>query len=433
MKAGALLLILLCPCLHLLAQTNYTPYVFVTLAGSSAGFDSPRGLDADPHGTVFVPDYNNDTIEEITPAGVVTTIAGLPGVAGTNDGIGASARFNQPRRVVVDKLGNLFVADAFNHLIREITPVGTNWMVTTIAGLAGVSGTNDGIGAAARFKQPSGVALDLAQNLYVADNQNRTIRLLVPVGTNWLVSTIAGLPGVSGSADGTNSTARFAGPINLDLDLAGNIYVADNGNNEIRKITPAGTNWVVTTPAGSTTAGYADGMGGVALFDNPTGVAVDGAGNIYVGDTFNDAIRMMAPVGTNYLVTTLAGVPEQPGYADGAGPLALFNNPRGVAVDVAGNVYVADAGNDAIRKGWNTNTSPVISLDPPLFATGGIEIAFRPVTGMAAGFQLLESGQLTGPWTTNASATLTTNVPNISYDFVAPSNAPSQFYKIQSN
>ncbi len=430
MKAGALVLISLCLSTALFAQVNYTPYSFVTLA-ISVGLNSPRGLDVDSSGNVFVADYNGDAIWKITPTGVATTIAGLPGVAGASDGIGSAARFNQPRRVVVDKQGNLFVADAFNHTIRKITPNGTNWVVATTAGLAGITGTSDGVGANARFNQPSGVALDAAQNIYVADNRNRTIRRLVPFGTNWHVTTIAGLAGVSGSADGANSTARFAGPLNLDLDPAGNIYVADNGNNDIREITPVGANWVVTTLAGSTTAGYADGMAGASLFNNPTGIAVDAAGNIYVGDTFNAAIRKIAPLGTNYVVTTLGGMPQQPGYADGAGPLASFNNPRGVAVDKVGNVYVADAGNNAVRKGWDTNASPIVALDPPSLLNGQVEINFRPVTGTVSGFQLLESDQVTGPWAINASAALTTNVPGISYDFVAPSNAPVQYYKIK--
>lgn len=429
---------------NLFAQTNYTPYTFVSLAGSgtagtndgtgnTAQFNSPRGLGIDASGTVYVADYNNDTIRKVTSDGVVTTIAGLAGVAGTNDGAGDLAQFDQPRRVVADKLGNLFVADALNHTIRKLTPSGTNWMVTTIAGLGGVAGTNDGLGATARFNQPSGVALDNAQNIYVADNINRTLRRVVPVGTNWMVTTIAGLAGSSGSADGTNSTARFAGPINVDVDGVGNVYVADNNNNMIRKVTLVGTNWVVTTPAGSTTAGYADGMGGAAQFNNPTGVAVDSAGNIYVGDTFNDVIRKITPVGTNYVVTTLAGFAQVSGFADGTADAARFNNPRGIVADNEGNIYVADSANNAIRKGWDTNASPIIVLDMPLIINGQVQLGFRIITGTANEFQLLESDQVAGMLVTNETVMLTTNVPNIAYQFVAPLNGAVHFYKVQSN
>ena len=178
----------------------------------------------------------------MTPAGVVTTLAGLAGSQGSADGTGSAARFAWPIGVAVDSTGNVYVADNGNDTIRKVTPAG---VVTTLAGLAGSSGSADGTGSAARFYGPSGVAVDSAGNVYVADTGNYTIRKVTPAG---VVTTLAGLAGTEGSADGTGSAARFSYPSGVAVDSAGNVYVADTGNNTIRKVTPAG---VVTTLAGT--------------------------------------------------------------------------------------------------------------------------------------------------------------------------------------
>src|SRR5579872_2023374 len=165
-----------------------------------------------------------------------TTIAGLP--PGFADGTNTDARFNSPGSVAVDGTGNLYVADSANHTIRKVTPEGTNWVVTTIAGLAGTPGSADGTNSSARFKSPHSLAVDSAGNLYVGDYFNDTIRKMTPVGTNWVVTTIAGLAGTHGSADGTNSAGRFYAPGSVAVDGSGNVYVADEGNDTIRKVTP---------------------------------------------------------------------------------------------------------------------------------------------------------------------------------------------------
>jgi hypothetical protein len=248
----------------------------------------------------------------------------------------------------VDSTGNLYVADSFNHTIRKMTLVGANWVVTTVAGLAGNRGSANGTNSNARFNEPGGVAFDSAGNLYVADWASSTIRKMTPAGTNWVVTTAAGLAGSFGSVNGTNSDARFNIAGGVALDSADNVYVVDVENNLIRKMTLTGTNWVVTTVAGlGGNSGGTDGPGNVALFKGPSGVAVDGAGNTYVADQINHTIRKVTPTGE---VTTLAGLAGYAGSTDGMNSAARFNDPSGVAVDNSGNIYVAETLNHIIRK-----------------------------------------------------------------------------------
>jgi hypothetical protein len=316
--------------------------------GSAARFENPNGLSVDSAGNVYVADTVNHTIRKLTPAGVVTTLAGLAGRSGSTDGTNSNARFNFPTAVAVDSATNIYVTDTFSHTIRKVTPVGTSWVVTTLAGLAGSSGFADGTNSNARFIEPNGVALDSAGNLYVADLGNGTVRQLTPVGTNWMVTTVAGLAGSLGSANGIYSIARFNLPTGVAVDSADNVYVADLGNGTIRKLTQAGTNWAVITLAGTGGIhGSTEGTGMDARFHGPSGVAVDGAKNVYVADQINHTIRKVTPAG---VVTTLAGQAGYASNADGTGNDARFRSPSGVAVDSTGNVYVADTWNCTIRK-----------------------------------------------------------------------------------
>lgn len=309
-------------------------------AGVAARFDFPYALAADGAGNVYIADSNNQTIRKITAAGTVTTLAGSAGVFGSSDGKGSLAQFSSPQGVAVDKAGNLYVTDTNNQTVRRISPAG---VVTTLAGTAGITGSADGNGGEAQFDLPSGVAVDGSGNIYVADSNNQTIRKITPAGT---VITFAGSAGIHGATDGLGGAARFSGPQGVAVDGSGNVYVADTNNQAVRKISPAGN---VTTLAGAVgVAGSADGTGTAARFNYPFSLAVDASGNVYVADLWNSTIRKITPEG---VVTTLAGVAKTPGTADGQGNVARFCGPRAVAFDGVGRIFVADTGNNVIRKG----------------------------------------------------------------------------------
>jgi streptogramin lyase len=342
-----------------LAEAQTQPYSWTTLAGGfgnsdgtnfSAAFFQPFGIASSSSGTLFVADTGNDTLRKVVQAGtnwVVSTLAGsIPGFV---DGTNTDAQFNYPAGIAVDATGNLYVADFYNNAIRKVAPSGANWVVTTVAG-NGSRGTADGTNGVARFYHPTGVAVDNAGRLYVADEGNNTVRRIVPSGTNWIVTTLAGLAGTSGTADGTNTVARFAGPWGIAVDSAGKVFVSDFISSRLRRLVQSGTNWVVTTIAGSG-YGSADGTNNFAQFDYPMGLTVDGGGNLYVADCYNDAIRKVQPVGTNWVVTTIGGAAGVGGEQDGAGTNALFSLPRGIALNSSGNLFVADTGNHTIRMG----------------------------------------------------------------------------------
>jgi sugar lactone lactonase YvrE len=307
--------------------------------GSAARFNDVMGLAVDATGNVYAADSGNHTIRRITPEGVVTTIAGLAGASGSSDGSGSSARFSGPHGIAVDRSGNLFVADSFNSTVRRIDPSG---VVTTVAGNAGEDGgIADGSGSSARFNAPLGVAVGADDTIYVADTFNHTIRTISSEG---VVETIAGRPNEPGSNDGSGSAARFFRPYDVAVDASGIVYVADSWNHTIRRITPDG---VVTTLAGLPgVMGSADGKGAAARFAFPKGIAVDLAGKVYVSDSGNGTIRTITSDGT---VSTLAGLAGASGSDDGAGSAARFYLPSGLTVDRNGTIYVADTGNHTIR------------------------------------------------------------------------------------
>jgi sugar lactone lactonase YvrE len=396
-----------------MAQSNYaTPYAFSTVVGAfSAGsangpasvarFHEPSDVAIDAAGNIYVADTLNEVIRKIDPAGNVSTLAGAPGLAGTNDGTGSAARFHWPFGVAVDAEGNVYVADNGSNTIRKITPAG---VVTTLAGSSAIQGSADGTGSAAQFHNPTYLALDGVGTVYVVDNDT-AVRKITPSG---LVTTLAGTSGVKGTADGAGDAASFTSLQGIAVDAAGNVFVGDSisgfdssGSDLIRKISPGGqvttlaltgANSPAETPLGFWVSGLAlapsgglyvsslkqdlifaitpdgvvsqlagkfinrldgastDGLGSAARFNQPGGITTDRAGNIYVADTGNNAIRKIT---SGAMVSTMAGLgwDAQIGNLDGTGSDARFGgSPLAIAVAPSGDVFVADFGNYTIRK-----------------------------------------------------------------------------------
>jgi sugar lactone lactonase YvrE len=399
----------------LTAQVDYaTPYAFTLFAGggivgstdgtgTAARFYQPYGLALDGNGNLFVADKDNHVIREITPGGAVTTLAGLAGTSGTTDAVGSDARFDQPTGIAVGSGGDLYIADSINNTIRKSTAQGS---VTTFAGTPGTGGSLDGTAGAALFRQPIGVAIDSSGNAYVSDFGNNSIRKITPAG---VVMTLAGTPGVAGitgsstqdglagapgHADGTGTAASFNQPTGIAVDGNGNVYVADTANSTIRMVTSAGA---VTTLAGTAGAvGSSDGTGAAARFDEPRGVAVDGNGNVFVADNGNATIRKITPAG---VVTTLAGTPGDFIVANGTGPAAMFDDPVGIVVDGSNNLYVAEELGNVISKGAASTattpppaTTPVFTTQPISVTVAGGSVALDAVAGNAASYQWMLNG-----------------------------------------
>jgi serine/threonine-protein kinase len=319
------------------AQTNVTTLAGSSTSGSANGtgaaaqFGELYGLTVDASGNVYVSDFYKSNIRKITPTGVVTTLAGH-GIVGYVDGPLSEAYFSHPNGLAFDAAGNMYVADMSNCRIRKISSAG---IVSTLAG-SGAFAFADGVGASAQFYEPNDVAVDASGNVYVADTNNNRIRKITPEG---VVTTYAG--STEGYANGPAATAKFYRPDAVAVDAAGNVYVAET--TRIRKITAGG---IVSTLAGNSIIGSADGTGSAAQFNGPLGLSTDPSGNIFVADTGNHCIRRITPAG---VVNTWAGSTTL-GFADGTGTAARFFVPRSVAADAFGNVYVADSYNYRIRK-----------------------------------------------------------------------------------
>ena len=306
----------------------------------------------------------------LNPAGTVTTFAGTAGASGSTDGTGTTARFFIPIQVTTDGT-NLYVADSSNYVVRKI--VIATAQVTTLAGKAGFSGSTDGTGSAARFSNIDGITID-GTNLYVADSGNNTIRKIV-IATGQ-VTTLAGTAGVTGSADGTGSAASFSEPTQITTDGT-NLYVTDTNNDTIRKIVIA-TGQVTTLAGDAGIVGSADGTGAAASFDRPEGITTDGT-DLFVVDTSNETIRRIV-IATGQ-VTTMAGTAGTQGATDGTGTAATFMLPEGITSDGT-NLFVVDTGEDSIRK-------IVIATDQVSTIAGGTSGSVDG-TGAAASFSFPE-------------------------------------------
>lgn len=290
----------------------------------------------------------------VVPSFVISTIAGSGATGYSGDGgPGVSAKLDDPRGIVTDPSGNVYFCDRLNNVVRKID---TNGIVTTVAG-TGVAGYNgDNIqGTKAQLNTPWRVTLDPAGNLYIADSVNDRIRKLAP---NGIITTVVGngSPGYSGDGgQAANATLRI--PEQAEIDVFGNLYIADTGNNVIRKVD---TNGVITTVAGtgfgagsgnSTGNGAYSGDGGPAVKAQlalPVSIALDPAGNFWISDQINNIIRKVDATG---IITTVAGIYNRVNYTGDGGPAtqATFNTPAGIARDAAGNIYVTDAGNNVLR------------------------------------------------------------------------------------
>jgi gliding motility-associated-like protein len=342
MRAIILLLFLVVP-VFVSAQTVSTVAGMAGVVGSSNGpassssFNNPHGVAVDQQGNVFVADRYGHKIRKITQAGTVSTFAGSssPGFA---NGTGAAASFNEPWALACDNAGNVYVADAKNYAIRMITPSGA---VTTVAG-TGVFGVTNGPAATAQFGFPSGIAVTPdGSTIYVCDRMTHTIRKIS--GGN--VTTIAGTAFSSGSTDGTGSAARFDHPYSIAISPQGNILVADEWNNKIRHVTPAG---VVTTYAGSGIPGSVNGAAATASFNGPWGITVAANGDVYVGEGNNFLIRQITPSGT---VSTFAGQDGVPGFVNGPALQATFNGVSSLWYEQnSGDIYLCDPFSQLVRK-----------------------------------------------------------------------------------
>ena len=315
--------------------------------GTTAMLSDPVGVAHDRYGNTFMSEYGSHRIRKMAPGGAVTTYAGS--TQGYQDGCGDQAQFDQPYGMACDAEGNLFVADRGNHRIRMITPAR---VVTTVAG-NGEDGCDDRPATHATFNEPTDVAVHpITGDLAVADFKNNRIRYIVFVkGGSAVVSTLAG--STAGVQDGPSNTAQFILPVSLDYDAEGSLYVADLGNHRVRKISPA---HIVSTLAGTGTEGMQDGAGDQATFSNPLGIAVDGASAVVVADSGNHRVRRVSQDGsTSTLAGSDRGC--QDGANNGKGAAAKFCYPQAVAIDNAGSTLVADGSNHRLRR-VDTNLAP---------------------------------------------------------------------------
>ena len=358
---------------------------------TNAQFNDPAAIITDAQGNLFVADSQNHAIREIATNGLVTVFAGQPGVSGTANGTGTNAQFNTPSGLAFDGNGNLFVADTGNNTLREITSGGG---VSTIAGIAGSGGFADGAAGAAQFSSPLGLVVAANGTLFVADSGNHCIRQI----SGGAVSTFAGEPQVWGSADGAGTNAQFNGPLGLAFDHFGNLFVSDANNETIREIT---SNGVVTTYAGLAGAdGTADGSVRAARFRSPAGLLFDPQGNLFVADSFSQTIR---EISTNGIVSTVSGAAGIYGTNNGVNGTGRFYNPYSLALAADGSLLVSDTYNELLRV-------VIVPFKLTLQASGGTSvttISWTAVIGKS--YQVQFKSSFATAWTNLGSALTATS------------------------
>lgn len=310
-----------------------------------ATFNNCTNVAFDGAGNVYVTDRDNNAVRRINALGIIKTIAGngAPGYSG-DGGAATAAKLNMPSGVAIDVTGNVYIADFGNNVVRRVD---TGGKITTYAGngTAGYSGDEDTARATtAELNGPQGLAVTEAGLLYIADAGNHVVRL---VDADQIIHTIAGTGVMGNNGDGGPATdAALGSPVSLAIDVAENVYVADFSNNVVRKINAADS--VISTVAGNGAPGFS-GDGGAAVSATlryPAGLSVDGAGNIYIADQANNRIRKVS----GGMISTVAGSNASGYHGDGGSPTAAqLNAPKSVAVDGSGRIYIADYGNNVIR------------------------------------------------------------------------------------
>jgi uncharacterized protein (TIGR03437 family) len=345
------------------------------IAATSATLLGPYGVAIDGAGAIYISDTTDQRIKKVSTSGILTTFAGN-GVFGSSPNGGPALIIGNPRGLAFDRTGNLYVSSGDGYLIRRITPNGT---INTVAG--GGTGSDGGAAVGAQLQAPTGVVVDTAGNIYIADTGNERVRR---VDTTGKISTIAGTgePAYAGD-NGPATAAKLFGPRQLALDRNGNLFIADAGNNRIRKITPAGT---ITTVAGSGATGLA-GDGGpatAAQLNVGGGLAVDAAGNLYI--TTGSKIRRVDA--TTGVISTIAGTGVQGFSGDGGlATAAMLDAPNYLALDGSGNIYFTDLNNQRVRK-----------LSPAQITPDGVRNGASSLSGaVAPGEIVVISGMALGP------------------------------------
>jgi sugar lactone lactonase YvrE len=416
MKKFSAILIFLALAVSLHAQDAVTTLAGQSLVsgatngtGTNAVFSDPAAIVVDAIGNFFVADSQNHAIRKITTNGVVTTFAGQLGISGSANDTGTNAQFNSPSGLAFDQSGNLFVSDTGNSTIREITAAG---VVSTFAGVAGSSGFLDGAAGNAQFSSPLGIAVAPNGTIYVADSGNHCIREI----SGGVVSTFAGSPGIWGSADGSGTNAQFNGPVGLAFDSGTNLFVSDANNNTIRKITPNGT---VSTFAGAAGAdGSTDGALANARFSSPAELAFDKKGNLFVADSLNQIIRKIS---TNGIVSTVSGAAGIFGANDGVNGAGRFYNPYGLAIGTAGGLMMTDTYNELVR----AVLVPFKLLLQMSGAAGAVTISWDAVVGK--NYQVQFQDDLRAAWT-NLGASVTAT--NLNLSTTDNASSPQRIYRV---
>src|ERR1017187_2259079 len=355
-------------------------------AGSKALLGFPTGVAVDSSGNVYIADSLNLRIRKLASGGNISTVAGNGNYSYSGDsGQATSAQLNTPQAVAVDSSGNLYIADTVNNVVRKVTAGG---VISTIAGNGTAGSAGDGSAAiGAQLNHPQGIAVDANGGVYISDTQNARVRKI----TNGTINTVAGSGTAGLGGDGGAATsAQLNIPAGLAVDGAGNLYIADFSNNRIRKVTSGGT---ITTLAGNGLAGYS-GDGGAAAnaqLTTPVALATDAGGNVYIADKGNNAVRV---VNSSGIISTVAGN-GLAGYSGDGGPAvsAMVGNPTGVAVDASGNLYISD-GSVRVRKVYSSGFINTIAGNGTRGYSGDGGVGVFAAMNGPAGIALASNGNL---------------------------------------